>query len=145
MEPWLQPSEDDHRRLLRVRDAIDRDPVAELDVSGLARVACMSPSHFSRSFRQAFGETPHRYRQRRRLERAMRLLRETGMPVWQVAFEVGWSSLGSFTSTFTRVVGTPPSRYRAQTQPTGDSVPGCVVTRWARPSSFEEDGSPAAP
>lgn len=142
-ERWLRPSEDDNRRLLRARDAIDRTPAAPLDVPELARLAHMSSSHFTRSFRAAFGETPHRYRQRRRLERAMRLLRETDQPVSRIAVDVGWSSLGSFTTTFTRVVGVPPTEFRATTTSAPD-VPGCVVSRWARPSSFEEASDEAA-
>lgn len=129
--------EGDNRRLLRARDVIDRAPAASLDVAALASVACMSSAHFIRSFKAAFGETPHRYRQRRRLERAMRLLQETEQPVTAIAFETGWASVGSFTTTFTRVVGVPPTTLREGVGPPAD-VPGCAVTRWARPSSFEE-------
>ena len=130
-------SESDNRRLLRARDVIDRTPAAPLDVAALASVACMSTAHFIRSFKAAFGETPHRYRQRRRLERAMRLLRETQQPVTSIAFAVGWASVGSFTTTFTRVVGVPPTTFRERGGP-APAVPGCAVTRWARPSSFGE-------
>lgn len=136
-------TEDDNRRLLRARDVIDRSPAAPLDVPALAAIAHMSPAHFTRSFKAAFGETPHRYRQRRRLERAMRLLGETERSVTEIAIEVGWTSVGSFTTTFTRVVGVPPTTFRMQVGPAPD-VPGCAVTRWARPSSFGEASTTGA-
>lgn len=141
MDSARSSSEGDNRRLLRARDVIDRSPAAPLDVPALASVACMSPAHFIRTFKAAFGETPHRYRQRRRLERAMRLLRETERPVTEIAMTVGWASLGSFTTTFTRVVGVPPTVFRDRGGPV-PAVPGCAVTRWARPSSFGEAPPP---
>ena len=137
MENHRSRAENDNRRLLRARDVIDRSPATPLDVAALASVACMSPAHFIRSFKVAFGETPHRYRQRRRLERAMRLLQETERPVTEIAMAVGWASLGSFTTTFTRVVGVPPTAFRDRVGPV-PAVPGCAVTRWARPSTFGE-------
>lgn len=127
--------------MLRARDAIDRAPAAPLDVPALAAIACMSSSHFTRSFKAAFGETPHRYRQRRRLERAKRMLRETDLPVTAIAVRVGWDSLGSFTSTFAAVVGVTPTAFRAR-DGLFAAVPGCAVTRWARPSSFGEVTTP---
>ena len=130
----MRPNEERNRRLLRARDAMDRDFAEPLDVPGLARVALMSPAHFSRSFREVFGETPHRYLQRRRIERAMALLRETDRSVTDIAIAVGFDSLGTFSRTFHKVVGLPPSRYRARTAPSPAVV--CFVKAWTRPSSF---------
>ena len=132
----MTPNEDRNRRLLRARDAMDRRFAEPLDVPGLARVALMSPAHFSRSFRAVFGETPHRYLQRRRIERAMALLRETDLSVTDVSLAVGFDSLGTFSRTFLAVVGSPPSRYRGQAPPTPATV--CFVKAWTRPSSFGE-------
>jgi AraC-like DNA-binding protein len=106
--------EDRNRRMLRARDAMDRGFAAPLDVAGLARVAHLSPSHFNREFGATFGETPHRYLQRRRIERAMEMLRETDRPVGEICLEVGFASLGTFGRTFRAVVGEAPSRYRAR-------------------------------
>jgi AraC-like DNA-binding protein len=106
--------EDRNRRMLRARDAIDREFAGSLDVASLARVAHLSPSHFNREFRATFGETPHRYLQRRRLERAMEMLRETERPVGEICLDVGFASLGTFGRTFRAVVGESPSRYRAR-------------------------------
>jgi AraC-like DNA-binding protein len=101
--------EDLNRRLLRARDAMDRAYAEPLDVRAIAAVAHISPAHFSRSFRAVFGETPHRYLQRRRVERAMFLLRETGRSVTDVCFDVAFTSLGTFSRTFREIVGeTPP-------------------------------------
>lgn len=130
----MRPNEERNRRLLRARDAMDRDFAEPLDVPGLARVALMSPAHFSRSFREVFGETPHRYLQRRRIERAMALLRETDRSVTDIAIAVGFDSLGTFSRTFHKVVGLPPSLYRARTTPSPAAV--CFVKAWTRPSSF---------
>ncbi|WP_017573942.1 helix-turn-helix domain-containing protein [Nocardiopsis halotolerans] len=132
----MTPNEDRNRRLLRARDVMDRRFAEPLDVPGLARVALMSPSHFSRSFRAVFGETPHRYLQRRRIERAMALLRETDRSVTDIALAVGFDSLGTFSRTFLSVVGSPPSRYRRRTAPVAGAV--CFVKTWTRPSSFGE-------
>ena len=106
--------EERNRRLLRARDAIDRSFAKPLDVAALARVAHVSPAHFSRQFRATFGETPHRYLQRRRIERAMELLRDTDLPVTEVCLDVGFASLGTFSRTFSAVVGESPSAYRAR-------------------------------
>jgi AraC-like DNA-binding protein len=108
-------TEDRNRRLLRARDTIDRSYAAPLDVAALARVAHVSPAHFARQFRLVFGETPHRYLQRRRIERAMELLRDTDRPVSEVCLDVGFASLGTFSRTFAAVVGEPPTAYRART------------------------------
>ncbi len=129
------------RRLLRARDAMDRSFAEPLDVPALARIALTSEAHFIRTFKQTFGETPHRYLQRRRLERAMALLRETDRPVTEVCLEVGFVSLGSFSRTFRRVVGMPPSSYRAAWRAgagTAGYVPTCVVMAWARPASHRD-------
>ena len=97
--------EDSNRRLLRARDAMDRTYAQPLDVPALARVALMSPGHFSRSFRAAFGETPYSYLMTRRIERAKALLRRGDLSVTEVCFAVGCTSLGSFSSRFTELVG----------------------------------------
>src|ERR687897_1460361 len=104
--------EDLNRRLLRARDAMDRAYAEPLDVRSVAAVAHVSPAHFSRCFRAVFGETPHRYLQRRRVERSMFLLRETDRSVTDICFDVGFNSLGTFSRTFTDIVGDPPTEYR---------------------------------
>jgi AraC-like DNA-binding protein len=128
--------EDRNRRILRARDAMDRRFAEPLDVPGLARVAHVSPAHFSRQFRATFGETPHRYLQRRRVERAMELLRETDRPVTEICFDVGWGSLGTFSRTFRAVVGESPSAYRARFAGDGARlrVPACWAMAWLRPA-----------
>ncbi|WP_274995459.1 helix-turn-helix domain-containing protein [Promicromonospora iranensis] len=128
----MSPREQDNRRLLRARDAIDRDYGRPLDVPTLARIAHVSPAHFSRSFRAAFGETPHRYLQRRRIERAMALLRDTAHPVTDVALMVGSNSLGTFSRTFRDVVGVSPSEYRRRTRLV--VAPVCFTKSWLRPT-----------
>jgi AraC-like DNA-binding protein len=121
-------TEDRNRRLLRARDTIDRSYATPLDVAALARVAHVSPAHFARQFRDGFGETPHRYLQRRRIERAMELLRDTDRPVTEVCFDVGFASLGTFSCTFSAVVGESPSGYRARTVAArGAAAPGRVA------------------
>lgn len=124
--------EDENRRLLRARDAIDRSYADDLDIATLARIALMSPSHFIRRFRAVFGETPHRCLQRRRIERACALLRTTDVPVLDVALLVGYDSPGTFGRTFSRIVGSSPTAYRQRVAPI--PVPGCFVRRWTRPS-----------
>jgi transcriptional regulator GlxA family with amidase domain len=130
-------SEDANRRLLRARDAMDRDFAEPLDVAALARIACVSKAHFIRTFRTTFGETPHQYLQRRRVERAMFLLRTTGRSVTEVCMEVGFASLGTFSRTFSEIVGEPPSDYRERAVP-AEFVPSCFAMRWTRPSTFGE-------
>lgn len=115
-------TEDRNRRLLRARDTIDRSFAAPLDVAALARVAHVSPAHFARQFRAVFGETPHRYLQRRRIERAMELLRDTDRPVTEVCLDVGFASLGTFSRTFSAVVGESPSAYRRRTEARRDAA-----------------------
>ena len=129
-------SEENNRRLLRARDAMDRSYAEPLDVPTLARIAHVSEAHFIRSFRAAFGETPNRYLQRRRVERAMWLLRSTDRTVTDICMDVGFSSLGTFSRVFRDIVGEPPSTYRAR-GPLGP-VPSCFAMAWIRPSSFGE-------
>ena len=124
-------TEDLNRRLLRARDAMDRAYAEPLDVRAVAAVAHISPAHFSRSFRDVFGETPHRYLQRRRVERAMFLLRETDRSVTDVCFDVAFSSLGTFSRTFRDIVGETPSAYRQGHGPI--VAPHCVQLAAMRP------------
>ncbi len=121
-------------RLRRVRDRIDRDHAQPLDVAVLAHQALMSPGHFSRSFKTAFGETPYDYLMTRRIERAKALLRRGDVSVTQACFAVGCSSLGSFSARFTRLVGETPSAYRARDHSAAAAIPSCVLARMARPS-----------
>jgi AraC-like DNA-binding protein len=126
--------EQSNRWLLRARDAIDRDFAKPLDIPALARIALVSEAHFIRRFRATFGETPHRYLQRRRIERAMALLRNTGRPVTDICLDVGFTSLGTFSRTFQAIVGESPSSYRRRAVPM--LAPSCVTMRWTRPSSY---------
>ena len=135
--------EDLNRRLLRARDAMDRAYAEPLDVRGVAAVAHVSEAHFIRSFRATFGETPHRYLQRRRVERAMFLLRETERSVTDICLDVGFTSLGTFSRTFREIVGQSPVDYRSRGGPRG--APTCFTMAWMRPSSFGEAGTPPAP
>lgn len=122
--------------MLRARDTMDRAYAQPLDIPALARTAHVSPAHFSRQFRATFGESPHRYLQRRRVERAMELLRETGRPVTEICFDVGFSSLGTFSRTFRAVVGESPSAYRARFAGEGNALrmPACWAMAWMRPA-----------
>jgi transcriptional regulator GlxA family with amidase domain len=129
--------EESNRRMLRARDAMDRDYAKPLDVPSLARIAHVSEAHFIRVFRATFGETPHRYLQRRRVERAMFLLRETDRSVTQICFDVGFTSLGTFSRTFAAIVGEPPTTYRSRAVDLR-AVPACFMKAWMRPSSFGE-------
>jgi AraC-like DNA-binding protein len=132
-------SEERNRAMLRARDAMDAGFEGGLDIAALAGLASCSPSHFIRTFAATFGETPHRYLQRRRVERAMFLLRSTPTSVTDVCWAVGFSSLGTFTRTFVRIVGETPTAYRARGPL--PAVPGCFAMRWMRPSStVEADG-----
>ncbi|MEU9374474.1 helix-turn-helix transcriptional regulator [Streptomyces sp. NPDC048255] len=120
-------------RLRRARDRMDRDYAEPLDVPALARTALMSPGHFSRSFRAAFGETPYSYLMTRRVERAKALLRRGDLSVTEVCFAVGCTSLGSFSSRFTELVGESPSAYRARNHEQGADIPACVAKIFTRP------------
>ena len=124
---------DDLVRLRRARDAMDRDYASPLDVAVLARVALMSPGHFSRSFRAAFGETPYSYLMTRRIERAKALLRRGDLSVTDVCFAVGCTSLGSFSSRFTELVGESPSAYRARDHEASAAIPPCIAKIHTRP------------
>jgi AraC-like DNA-binding protein len=124
-------AEELNRRLLRARDAMDRAYAEPLNVPAVAAVAHISPAHFSRSFRSVFGEPPHRYLQRRRVERSMFLLRETDRSVTAICFDVGFSSLGTFSRTFTSIVGQTPSAYRLGNGPI--VAPHCVQLAAMRP------------
>ena len=126
-------AEDLNRRLLRARDAMDRAYAEPLDVRAVAAVAHISPAHFSRCFRSVFGETPHRYLQRRRVERSMFLLRETDRTVTDICFDVGFTSLGTFSRTFREIVGETPSAYRVGHGPI--VAPHCVQLAALRPRS----------
>jgi AraC-like DNA-binding protein len=123
--------EDLNRRLLRARDSMDRSYAEPLDVPAVAAVAFLSEAHFTRCFRAAFGETPHRYLQRRRVERAMFLLRETDRSVTDICFDVGFGSLGTFSRTFREIVGETPSDYRAAHPPI--EAPHCFQMAATRP------------
>lgn len=120
--------------LRRARDRMDRDYTEPLDVPALARVALMSPGHFSRSFRAAFGETPYGYLMTRRIERAKALLRRGDLSVTEVCIAVGCTSLGSFSSRFTELVGESPSAYRARRHDQGAAIPACFAKILTRPT-----------
>ena len=118
--------------LRRARDLIDREYARPLDVPTMARHALMSPAHFSRQFRAAYGETPYSYLMTRRIERAMALLRG-GMSVTDACMTVGCTSLGSFSSRFTEIVGETPSQYRSQDNSHIEAIPSCVSMVVTRP------------
>ena len=120
-------------RLRRVRDRIDREYAQPLDVEALARGAHMSAGHFSRQFRRAYGESPYAYLMTRRIERAMALLRRGGLSVTEVCFAVGCSSLGTFSTRFTELVGMPPSIYRRRAARATAGMPPCVAKQVTRP------------
>jgi AraC-like DNA-binding protein len=120
------------RDLRRARDLIDRDYASPLDVPTMATRALMSPAHFSRQFRAAYGETPYSYLMTRRIERAMALLRE-GVSVTDACVAVGCTSLGSFSSRFTEIVGITPSAYRVAEHGALVAMPSCVVKAHTRP------------
>ena len=131
--------EEQNRRLLRARDAMDRAYAEPLNVPALARMAHVSEAHFIRTFRATFGETPHRYLQRRRVERAMFLLRQTEDSVTEICLDVGFTSLGTFSRTFREIVGESPTQYRNRGV-VRSVVPNCFARAWMRPSSFGEAG-----
>lgn len=138
----MKPQElDDLVRLRRARDRMDRDYAEPLDVAALARDALMSSGHFSRSFRAAFGETPYSYLMTRRIERAKALLRRGDLTVTEVCFAVGCTSLGSFSTRFTELVGENPSSYRARDHEDGAAVPACIAKIHTRPVRNGEAGA----
>ena len=120
--------------LRRARDRMDREYARPLEVAELARTALMSTAHFSRQFRAAYGETPYSYLMTRRIERAKALLRRGDMSVTEVCFEVGCTSLGSFSARFTELVGETPTAYRARDHGDLVAVPGCIAKEATRPS-----------
>lgn len=121
--------------LRRARDLMDRDYASPLDVPAMAQRALMSPAHFSREFKRAYGETPYSYLLTRRIERATHLLR-AGVTVTDACMQVGWTSLGSFSSRFTEVVGESPSAYRERKHSDGEQLPACIAKIWLRPPRY---------
>jgi AraC-like DNA-binding protein len=131
--------------LRRVRDRIDRDFAQALDVEALAAGAHMSAGHLSREFKKAYGEPPYAYLMTRRIERAMTMLRRGDMSVTDVCFAVGFSSLGTFSTRFTELVGVPPSTYREQAAQATVGIPACVAKQFTRPIRNREAGVRAHP
>jgi len=132
------------RHLLRAKDLIDYRYFESLTIPVLAGAARLSPAHFRREFRRTFGETPHHYLLTRRLERAAALLRNTDRKVAEICMSVGLSSVGSFTTSFSRYFGCSPTVYRAKFPPAADRarIPACVMQAWGRPQEngrFRED------
>ncbi|MGC4932272.1 helix-turn-helix transcriptional regulator [Gordonia sp. DT30] len=123
----------DLRRLRQVRDRIDRDHAQPLDVEALARGASMSAGHLSREFKRAYGESPYSYLMTRRIERAMTLLRRGDMSVTDVCFAVGCSSLGTFSTRFTELVGMSPSQYRTRSADETAGIPACIAKQVTKP------------
>ncbi|MCW2811649.1 MAG: Transcriptional regulator, AraC [Friedmanniella sp.] len=141
---------DELRRLRRARSRMDHEYAEPLDVPALARTALMSVGHFSRRFREAYGETPYAYLMTRRIERAKALLRRGDLSVTDVCFSVGCTSLGSFSSRFTELVGQTPSAYRAADHDDLQVIPGCQVMvltrpRRLRPEVVSSGEAPTAP
>ncbi|ASR39326.1 AraC family transcriptional regulator [Prauserella marina] len=141
-----RPATDQYLRdlalLRRVRDRIDRDFAQPLDVEALARGVNMSAGHLSRQFRAAYGESPYSYLMTRRIERAMALLRRGDLSVTEVCFTVGCSSLGTFSSRFTELVGVPPSVYRREVGRATAGMPACVAKQVTRPIRNQEASTP---
>jgi AraC-like DNA-binding protein len=133
----------DLARLRRVRDRIDREYAQPLDVDALARDAHMSSGHFSRQFRLAYGESPYGYLMTRRIERAMALLRRGDLSVTEVCFEVGCSSLGTFSTRFTELVGMSPGRYRRHEAEATVGMPACVAKQVTKPIRNREAPIPS--
>ncbi len=141
-----RPAEGQHLRglaqLRRIRDRIDREYAQPLDIEALARGANMSAGHLSRQFKIAYGESPYSYLMTRRIERAMALLRRGDISVTEVCFAVGCSSLGTFSTRFTELVGVPPSLYRTQAGGLNAGLPSCMEKQVTRPVRNRE--APAA-
>jgi len=135
----LTPAEECNRRMLRARDAMDRTYAQPLDIPELARIAIVSEAHFIRTFKETFGETPHRYLQRRRVERSMFLLRATERSITDICMDVGFNSLGTFSRTFKDIVGRSPKEYRASAG--YEPVPTCFTMAWTRPRNAAEFGA----
>jgi AraC-like DNA-binding protein len=143
--PVRTPDLRDLARLRRVRDRIDREYAQPLDVEALARGAHMSAGHLSRQFKLAYGESPYGYLMTRRIERAMALLRRGDLSVTDVCFAVGCTSLGSFSTRFTELVGESPSAYRARGHEAGATIPACVAKIHTRPVRNGEAKAAARP
>jgi len=133
---------DELRRLRRARDRMDREYAQPLNVPALARTALMSTAHFSRRFREAYGETPYSYLMTRRIERAKTLLRRGDVSVTDACFAVGCTSLGSFSARFTEIVGETPSAYRARDHDELRVLPGCHALALTRPQRDEASAQP---
>jgi AraC-like DNA-binding protein len=133
----------DLARLRAVRDRIDREYARPLDVEALARGAHMSAGHLSREFRRTYGESPYSYLMTRRIERAMTLLRRGDLSVTEVCFAVGCSSLGTFSTRFTELVGVPPSTYRREAAQATAGIPPCVAKQVTRPIRHRDTPSPS--
>jgi AraC-like DNA-binding protein len=133
------------RALRRVRDRIDREFARPLDVEALARGVYMSAGHLSRRFKAAYGESPYSYLMTRRIERAMALLRRGDLTVTEVCFEVGFSSLGTFSTRFSELVGMPPSRYKDLADAHDADLPSCIAKQVTRPIRNREAVYPPAP
>ena len=129
--------------LRRVRDRIDREYAQPLNVDALARDAHMSAGHLSREFKRAFGEAPYSYLMTRRIERAMALLRRGDLSVTEVCFAVGCSSLGTFSTRFTELVGVPPSTYRRDHADATKGMPSCIAKNVSKPVRNQEAQSPS--
>ncbi|WAS94201.1 helix-turn-helix transcriptional regulator [Nannocystis punicea] len=143
--PAAAPNLQELVKLRRVRDRMDREYQKPLDVEALARGVNMSAGHLSRQFRLAYGESPYSYLMTRRIERAMALLRRGDLSVTEVCFEVGCSSLGTFSTRFTELVGMPPSVYRRQAAQATEGIPSCLAKQVTRPVRNREapaDGLP---
>jgi len=136
---------EDLAHLRRARDLMDREYARPLDVPAMARAALMSPAHFSRQFRMAYGETPYGYLMTRRIERAKALLRRGDLSVTEVCMAVGCTSLGSFSARFTELVGESPSAYRARSHAASAAIPACYAKLRTRPSRNKEASAPAGP
>ena len=134
----------DLRLLRRVKDRIDRDYAQPLDVEALAHGVHMSAGHLSREFKKAYGEAPYSYLMTRRIERAMRLLRQGDMSVTDICFAVGCQSLGTFSTRFTELVGVPPSVYKQESAGATEGMPSCVVKQVTRPIRNQEAPSTSA-
>jgi len=145
LEPAAARRLDDLILLRRARDRIDREYARPLDVAAIARGVHMSAGHFSREFKRAYGESPYSYLMTRRIERAMALLRRGDMSVTDVCFAVGASSLGTFSTRFTELVGMSPSAYRREASPASAGMPSCVEKRVTRPVRNREARSAGRP
>lgn len=145
IEPGSEQRLADLAWLRRVRDRIDRDYAQPLDVEALAAGAHMSAGHLSREFKRAYGEPPYAYLMTRRVERAMTLLRRGDLSVTEVCFAVGFSSLGSFSSRFTELVGVSPSAYKREAAQATAGIPACVAKQFTRPIRNREASVPARP